>query len=289
MNKKRLLFLGIIMFSTILMKAQDENKGVNVQSYTPSILINKGQTEFKLFNNLYTQTQYFNENSTKLDAGGRSTFFTSIMEYNYGVSSRFTIGGELWYKAVKIGANPLNVLALTNSPSARTGVSGIGLKVKFNPIKKWHRLSVQSSLLVNPLSDPESKNRDQPFLDNNRHQWITKMFYDKMFKDKFQIFTQLSTWVSIDKELSSESSGISTPLEVFASYFPNKKITLYVQNQIWPSWGGSGISSYFVQEGLGVKYQLFPGVELEGLYTQFVVGNNVGAGQTFNVGLRLLH
>ena len=63
---------------------------------------------------------------------------------------------------------------------------------------------------------------------------------------------------------------------------------LYLQNQFWPSIGSEGLPSYFVQEGLGVKYQLFKGVELESSYTMFVIGKDTGAGQTFNLGVRIL-
>jgi len=83
--------------------------------------------------------------------------------------------------------------------------------------------------------------------------------------------------------------GIATPLDVFISYFVTHKFTIYIQNQIWPNIGNSGVNSYFVQEGLGIKYQLFDGFELEGLHTNFVYGKSAGAGQTFNIGIRFLN
>jgi len=293
MTKHLLLPLFFITSLSYKVNAQDkETSANNLQSYTPSVLIDKGATEFKLFNNIYTQTKFFNNARNKINDNKRSTYFTAIAELNYGVSSKFTFGGELWFKSVKIddiNSSPLGVLSFTNSTTTRTAVSGLGLKVKFNPIKKWARLSMQTALIANVVKDPESKDLDRPFLDNNRHQWITRIFHDKQFGDKFQLFTQLSAWVSIDKELGQESTGVAVPLDVFASYFATSKLTLYFQNQFWPSLGSDGLSSYFLQEGLGVKYQLFPGVELEGLYTQFLLGKNTGAGETFNLGIRILH
>jgi len=264
----------------------------NVQAYTPSVLINEGQTEFKLFNSLYTQTQFFDDKGSKQDGGGRSTFFTSIAEYNYGVSQRVTLGGEMWFRSVYSGASITsltNVLTFSNSSQARSGINLAGIKVKFNPVKKWKRFSFQSGLMLSVISDPESKNLDRPFLDNNRHLWITKFLYDKKLSSKFQLFAQVSSWVSIDKNLAEENTGVATPVDLFVSYFPNKKLTIYLQNQFWPSIGNEGLSSYFVQEGLGVKYQLFNGVELEGSYTAFILGQDTGAGQTFNFGVRILH
>jgi hypothetical protein len=292
MNKSIILLLFSIFLLTALVNAQDEFEEKNVQAYTPSILLKKGQSEFKLFNSLYTQTQFFNEDGEKQDGGGRSTFFTSIAEYNYGLSPRVSIGGEMWFRSTYVGAtnsSATNVLTFSNSSKSRTGINLAGMKIKFNPIKKWTRFSVQSGLLISVITDPQSEDLDRPFLDNNRHLWITKFLYDKKISEKFQVFTQLATWVSIDKNLSNENTNVAIPLDLFLSYFPTKKITVYLQNQIWPTIGEKGISSYFVQEGLGLKYQLFKGVELETSYTLFVIGDNSGAGQTFNLGIRILH
>jgi hypothetical protein len=290
----RLPFLILITFSSLVSLCYGQSvEGIkSIQDYTPSVLIAKGQSEFKLFNSLYTQSQFFNAEGSKVDAGGRSTFFTSIAEFNYGVSTRVTLGGEMWFRSSYVGAtnsSPTNVLTFTNSSESRSGINLAGLKVKFNPIKKWSRFSVQTVLLLSVISDPESVNLDRPFLDDNRHLWITKFLYDKKLSSKFQLFAQLSTWVSIDKNLESDDSGVATPFDLFLSYFPTKKITLYVQSQFWPSLGTKSISSYFVQEGLGLKYQLFKGVEIETSYTLFVAGEDAGAGQTFNLGLRVLH
>jgi hypothetical protein len=292
MNKTLLLTLLSMILLTNVVTGQKNDGNKNIQDYTPSLLINKGQTEFKLFNSIYTQSQFFNPENEKLDAGGRSNFFTSIIEYNYGLSSNLTIGGEVWYRAVSNGSSnssPTSVLAFTNSSKSRTGINLAGFKIKFNPIKKWEKLSVQSGLLFSVISDPQSKKLDRPFLDNNRHLWITKLLYDKKLSSKFQIFTQISTWVSIDKNLEDENTGLATPVDLFISYFPSKKITIYLQNQFWPSLGSDGLSSYFLQEGLGLKYQLAKGVELESSYTAFVIGKDTGAGKTFNLGLRILH
>jgi len=292
MNKTLFLLLIGFKFLALTSYGQEDTELKSIQDYTPSLLINKGQTEFKLFNSLYTQTQFFNTENEKLDAAGRNNFFTSIIEYNYGVSSKVTLGGEIWYRAVSNGSsnsNPASVLTFTNSSKSRSGINLAGFKIKFNPIKKWKKLSVQTGILFSVISDPQSKYLDRPFLDNNRHLWITKLLYDIKISPKFQAFTQLSTWVSIDKNLEDENTGIATPIDLFISYFPSKKFTIYLQNQFWPSLGSEGVSSYFVQEGLGVKYQLAKGVELESSYTAFVIGKDTGAGKTFNLGLRILH
>lgn len=292
MQNKTTCFILFFLLTTVKGFSQQINTEDFIQDYTPSKLIHKGQTEFKLFNNLYTQNKYFNNRSDKIDNNNRSSFFTSIIDLNYGSSNNFTIGGELWYKSVKIGgvnSSPFDVLTFSNNANARSGISALGLKIKFNPVKKWGSFSIESSLLANTLTDPESKKRNQPFLDNNRHQWVTKLLYDKAITEKIQLFMQLSSWVSIDKELAQDNMGVALPLDVFLSYFVTHKFTVYLQNQIWPNIGSSGLDSYFVQEGLGIKYQLFDGFELEGLYTDFLLGKNSGAGKTFNIGVRFLN
>ena len=292
MNKFLFSFLITLLLQPLNSSGQKNTSNKNVQDYTPSLLINRGQTEFKLFNSLYTQSQFFDIENEKLNADKRSNFFTSIIEYNYGVSSKVTLGGEVWYRAVSNGptnSSPANVLTFTNSSKSRSGINLAGFKVKFNPIKKWKKLSIQSGLLLSVISDPQSKKLDRPFLDNNRHLWITKLLYDVKISSKFQAFTQIAAWVSIDKNLEDENSGIATPVDLFISYFPSKKVTFYLQNQFWPSLGNAGISSYFVQEGLGIKYQLGKGLELESSYTAFIIGKDTGAGKTFNLGLRILH
>jgi len=292
MNRFTFLFLITLFGFASLCDAQSAEQNKTIQEYTPSVLMAKGQTEFKWFNSIYTQTHFFNAEGSKASAGGRSTFFTSIAEFNYGVAPRVTLGGEMWFRSSAIGptnASPMQVLTFTNSTQSRSAINLAGLKVKFNPIKKWSRFSVQTSLLLSVLSDPESAKLNRPFLDNNRHLWITKFLADKKLSSKFQLFAQLSTWVSIDKNLASDDSGVATPFDLFLSYFPTPKITIYFQSQFWPSLGTKGISSYFVQEGLGLKYQLSKGVEIESSYTLFVAGEDTGAGQTFNLGLRVLH
>ncbi|MEQ9008785.1 MAG: hypothetical protein RLP12_12920, partial [Ekhidna sp.] len=53
----------------------------------------------------------------------------------------------------------------------------------------------------------------------------------------------------------------------------------------------SAFFSYFIQSGIGLKYQLVPNlIELEGLYTNFWNGSEgEGAGETINLGIRLIH
>ena len=64
MNKNISLLIISCLLLTGNFKAQDE-RSTRFQDYTPSVLITKGQTEFKLFNSLYTQTHFFDGEGAK--------------------------------------------------------------------------------------------------------------------------------------------------------------------------------------------------------------------------------
>ena len=69
---------------------QDQPQKSNIQQYTPSKLVGKGQWDLKWFNNLYTETRStFEEGRIP-----RATFFTSTIEVYTGVgeNKRWNIG-----------------------------------------------------------------------------------------------------------------------------------------------------------------------------------------------------
>ena len=76
---------------------------------------------------------------------------------------------------------------------------------------------------------------------------------------------------------------------VFVSYFPSPNITLQglAQHSELLDLGVS-INQRFTAVGGGAKFQLNHILNLELLYTHFVLGKNSGLGQTFNIGLRAL-
>ena len=86
--------LAIIIFATVLAVSlqsygQEEvevNKS-NIQTYTPSKLLDKGQWDIKFFNSIYTQTKSANGSGVRsLDKNGRSNFFTTTLDVFTGIS-----------------------------------------------------------------------------------------------------------------------------------------------------------------------------------------------------------
>jgi len=115
-------FIIIFLISSLSVVAQDE---LNLQSYTPSVLISKGHWEFKSFQNLYTQTRVFDTSGKSLK-GQRQSWLSSINQFSYGINDKINIGADLWVKHVNFNG----------SQQSRTSVSGFGPKIKFTPLQK---------------------------------------------------------------------------------------------------------------------------------------------------------
>jgi hypothetical protein len=264
----------------------------NLQSYTPSILFDKGEWEFKSFQNVYWQTKSFDGAgvSTESSGAGRQLWATSINQFLFGINSQINVGIDIWVKHVSYENGGLD---------NRTAVTGIGPKVKIAPFKNLKRLSIQSSVLFPGVKDMESTNdNSSPFLETDKTLWLTQFFYDKQINDQFQLFFQQAFWANFVRNSFAENSFLQTQTSVFFSYFPNQRWTFYAMSEFFPTHYDSSpteqtakaFNTYFVQSGLGAKFQLIPNkIEIEALYTDFVMGSNgQGAGQTINLGLRLI-
>lgn len=290
------------------LKTKDKKKQ-NLQNFTPSALFAKGQWEFKAFLNLYTQSsQFINFQKSRTI---RSTYFTGINQFLIGVNDWLNVGANFWTKSVLVGGprgdNPLNILLFPNDDGFRFSPIYFGPKLKVAPFKKAPRLSIQSTFLYPILNDYEGRNRTDSraflFLEFDRYLWINEVFFDKNLSDRWQVFLRGSIWASLPRDSYRQNLFVETPVSAFLSFFPNPKFTFYAQTEFWPKHvedspaavGGvdnqfRAFNSFFVQSGLGAKYQLIPGrLELEALYTNFWIGSDQeGAGETYNLGIRII-
>lgn len=263
----------------------------NLQSYTPSILFGKGEWEFKTFQNVYTQTRSFDGNgvATRASGAGRQTWSTSINQFLFGINDQINVGVDVWVKNVSFAVGGLD---------SRTEVVGIGPKIKIAPFKNLPRLSVQSTFLIPGAKDLEGSNDPKtPFLETDRKLWLTQVYFDKPVNDRFQLFFQQAFWYSIVRDSFAQNNFIQTQTSAFLSFFPTSRWTIYAMSEFFPTHYNSSAEqtaeafySFFVQSGIGAKYQLIPQVlEAEVLFTDFWMGSNQqGAGQTFNLGLRYI-
>ncbi|MEQ9402996.1 MAG: hypothetical protein RIM99_05380 [Cyclobacteriaceae bacterium] len=282
----RNLFAIGMLFTSFLTFSQE----TNLQSYTPSILFDKGDWEFKSFQNLYTQTKSFDADGDRVkNASGRQTWFTSINQFLYGLNSKVNIGADVWVKNVNY--------KLSNE--SRTDIVGFGPKIKIAPFNKLKRLSIQSTLLFPLANDLEDRKNDGvPFLETDATIWLNQLFLDVPLNDKSQLFFQQAFWYRFVRESFAENNFLQSQTSTFYSYFATDRLTLYGMTEYFPthynsSFGvqkGEAFYSYFIQSGIGTKYQLIPNlIELEFLYTNFWAGSEgQGAGETFNLGIRVI-
>jgi hypothetical protein len=270
---------------------------LSLQEYTPSVLLKDGQFEIKIFNNLYTQTEYFNDDGERVDLNSRSTFFTSLISGLYGISSLLNIGGELWIRSVRNddkSSSPFEVLKFSGPPEGRTLITRLGPKIKISPFKTkiLSSLSIQSTWLFPVNSDlsgvyDTSGTIVEPYIDDDAHIWLNQLLYDLRINQKFLLFTELSGWFRFDRSFNGNNS-YQFPLKLFFNYFPNHFLSLYLTNEFSYTFQGSN-DSFYAQAGIGLKYQLVDWLELEGLLTTFYTGFSSGAGNTFNLGLRMIN
>ena len=285
-NRKSITLILIALFATTFSFAQDDDNDVksNVQTYTPSKLLNKGDWDVKWFNNLYTQT----ESTFSSGKEPRSNFFTSTVDIFTGVSenSRFNVGLLLEFRSNTIGGRQaLSVFSLKDATTARRGFSSFAPAIKFQPFKNISNFSVQSAFHI-PITSEETDGNGV-FLDQTAFTFQNRFFYDYTFpSNQWQLFAELNTEYNFGEDKSFANNTLVLAPGLFMSYFPSDKSTIlgFVQhNQRF-----GDFSQDFTALGFGGKYQLSKTLNLEVLYSSFVRGNDTGLGQSFNLGLRYL-
>lgn len=269
-------------------EAFEEDPFIDLQAYSAGgVVLDKGMMEVKLFNNLYTQTAWFDGAGQRADLN-RSTFFTSTLGLFYGLSSQVDVGLDFNWRAVHNSPpdqSPLKVLGFTNTDSSRAAISYIGPKIRFNPIRRNKNITIQSAVWI-PIADSM---QGPPFMEWDRYQLWLSFYYNTTFaNDKLQFFGAVEYVPRIKR---NSDPALSSDLIVFnkalISWFATKDITLYGQGEFGPSLGlGNNPSSgYYLAFGAGGKYFIADKVTLDLLYTHFVAGRAGGAGVTYNLGL----
>ena len=286
MKKIRLLLVvTLIGFSGFSQEVQEDEKS-NIQTYTPSKLLKKGQWDIKWFNNLYTETKgtYNGVKSSK----DRETYFTSSIDVFTGVSNNnsFNIGLLTEIRSnVIMDRKAFDVFSFDGDTStARSGITSIAPAIKFNPLKNVSNFTIQTAFHI-PLVDNETENG--VYLDQAAYTFQNRFFYDYTFPSgDWQLFTELNTEYNFGEDTSFANNTFVLAPGVFLSYFPSQEFTIlgFAQHQ---QRVGDFEQDYSAL-GFGGKYQLTKTLNLEMLYSNFVRGSETGLGQSFNIGLRAL-
>lgn len=260
----------------------------NIQQYTPSKLIGKGQIDIKWFNNLYTETRSTLEEYRI----PRETFFTSTLEAYTGIgeNKKWNIGVIFEFRSnVTNDRKAFDVFKFDGEDgTARSGLTSIAPSVKFVPFNSVGNFSVQSSFFI-PFVDNETENG--VFLDQKGYVWQNRFFYDYTFpSNKLQLFLELNSELNFGKAGESfANNSLNLAPGVFLSYFPSSKFTVLVLAQHSQRLDlGNNFTQDYTALGGGAKYQLTNALNIEVLYTNFVRGSNTGLGETYNIGLRAI-
>ncbi|MDG1528798.1 MAG: hypothetical protein P8I51_10510 [Polaribacter sp.] len=283
-----LLIVFAIFFNANAFSQEDDSTSkINLQTYTPSKLLNKGQWDIKWFNNLYTETSYANSKGKSLSKL-RENYFTSSIETFTGISdnNRINVGAILEIRSnTNGGRQALSVFSLDDNPnSERKGITSFAPAIKFQPFKNIGNFSIQTALHI-PLVKNETENG--VYLDQTAWTLQNRFFYDYSFENKdWQLFAELNTEYNFGDENSFANNTFVFAPGVFLSYLPTSKFTVLGLAQHSQRFGD--FTQDYTALGFGAKYQISSILNLETIYTNFVRGTDNGLGQTFNIGLRAL-
>lgn len=268
----------------------------NNQDFYPTKLYSKGGGELKIFNNYYTQ----------IEGDLRSNFFSSFFQLLLGSNRNLNYGLDVKLRSVTEGnVGTFSALKFQNRPFyedrgvesfARLGISAIGPRIKYQPIKSKNNINILHTIYFVPM-DAAQGNADYGYSDYNYFQIFNQLFYEKEYSVKKRLFIDFGLHIE-NIRLSSESKDhfmpIQLPITAIYSYFPNTDVTLYGLGSfgqrldfVFPSDAGS-YTNYTVygQLGAGIKYYLTDYLEVELLYTNFLDTTPGRTAHTFNLGLR---
>lgn len=303
---KRILAISLAIGAISLGNAQEEETRSNVQTFTPSKLLKKGQWDIKTFHSLYTQTKSADENGDTSTIT-RGTFFTNTNEIYTGISesSRINVGFIFQIRSNQIGGNALEALRFRdNGNSQRSGLTQIAPSVRIQPFQNIGNFSFTSSFYIPVFKDKADtvpEDNITSYLDQKSYTWETKFFYDKTFGgNKWQLFTEIDTRFNFGKNSDdadpTENAGelffnnsLFLPISAFLSYFPSAKSTVFINaQQAFLIDLGNDATQDYTNLGFGAKYQLTDVINLEASYGNFVRGTSTGLGQSFSLGARFL-
>jgi len=303
---KKIVALLVFVSITFSGFSQEDTEEVrsNIQEYTPSKLLNKGQWDIKVFNSIYTQTeQTVGGGGTSVNIA-RQTFFTNTTEAYTGISnnSRVNIGLIFQIRSnTNNGQGALDVLSFENNKvDSRSGLTTIAPSIRVQPFPSVANFSITSSVFFSIF---EETPQGTPYLDKRSTFWETKFFYDKTFgANKWQVFYQADFGFNfgekgadadpVDSNQTERfaNNSLFVPLGVFLSYFPSNETTVFINaKQAFLISLGNDFEQNSTSLGIGGKYQLTKALNIEASFDKFVRGNNFqGLGQTFSIGLRTL-
>ena len=228
--KRQLISFSILFFLVVQISNAQEDKveKSNIQTYTPSKLLNNGQWDIKWFNNLYTETKFADADG-KSKSKLRENYFTSTLEAFTGISenNRINIGAIIEFRSNTIGdRQALSVFSLKDNPNTeRKGITSFAPAIKFQPLKNVGNFSVQSAVHI-PLVSNETENG--VFLDQTAWTFQNRFFYDYTFSNgKWQLFTKTLNCINTQYIQGGLSLSILKCYRTFGLYHRSHRAMVY--------------------------------------------------------------
>lgn len=287
-------------------KLNEGNLPINLQNFTPSILLTKGLWEYRGSISLYTSTKEFYYLWTQVTS--RASNFVFNHEVNYGLTHKLNIGLVFSTKNVLDGGpktqNPINVLYTPNSQYFRAMPQYIGSTIKWRPINRLKKVSLESMFLAPIAKDFEgldsNSNKFGLFVDWDSYIWRNDILNDFRLSSTLSLFTKYSFIAYLPRNSERYNSFLVTPISANLAWFTSSKFAIIGLSEFWFSHtkknevGGINFNSFspFYEAkiilGLSANWQVTPSkTELALSYLNDVSGtNHLRSGSTFKVALK---
>lgn len=273
---------------------KDTETTSNLQNFTPSVLLRKGQVEFNSFYNIYTQNRIRNREGDKVSLDQRQSFFNAQYQVTFGVSksSRLNLGFDVAVSSFSNGNSPFSPIFQSGDVN-EVVLASIGPSIRFTPFKRLSNLSVRSAFWFPGGKDLE--NRNGAFVSHDRYTSVTQVFYDHEINAQWRLFLEADLIYRFARR-DDQVDFFRTPVTGILSYFPSNKVSLFALYQYSPRFQQVsngfdeqfGLSQWFQQAGLGFKVQLTDKLGIEASTTSFFASRNDGGGTTLNLGFRYI-
>ncbi len=273
--------------------------------YLPSKLYDTGGYEIHLFNNYFTWSDGAPKTNYKYD------FFTSNLQFLYGISTKLNVGLDVKLRSVSQTSGTdipaFEALQWKNTGKyddgltkgyRRSGVTALGLRWKIAPFENVPNFSIQQTVYI-PLGKELEGSATNGFIDWGGYSFFTQLYYDHSVTSKVSLFVESDLIIeNIGKAMFGQEDGyyqMSTPVSVILSYFPNPLHTFYGLINVAPQWGTTvkadplmRTPAYtpFNQYGVGYKYAITRRILAEVIWTRFFNPSAQARIYTYNFGIR---
>ena len=273
---------------------KDNEPASNLQVFTPSVLLRKGQVELRILNNIYTQKSTRDAEGNKVALDERQSFLNNQLTVNYGVSksTRINFGFDILVSSFSNGKSPLSPV-LWSGNTNEVALSAFGPAIRFTPFNRIPNLSIRAAFWLPGAKNLENINGT--FVAHDRYTSFNQIFFDQALSPNWRLFLETDLIYRFARR-KDQVDFFRVPLTGILSYFPNDMSSIYLLYQYSPRFERLsngfveqfGLSQWFQQVGVGFKYQVNSKLELEISYSNFFTSRREGAGETFNLSFRWL-